>query len=339
MKSEFVMKKYNEGWFKDCHHMALLHATSNLISEYDCLICNQVYYYVKDEQYGIQIERIDFFNVYDILPKFGIECEVQNESSLRDILERGVNKNTYIIAGIDNYYESIRRDFFLKKHVAHSMLISEVNYKKSEVTILEQPLFFSHDYQFYKISIEELIKSNLSFNERKNDPHFFLKKLPDICKYKGNLPEISILKKREEKRVKNIETKLCFMSKLLSYRKKVYCGIEYLNEFIEEIEAIIEKSIIDIEFGEKLIENLSAIIQGKTEELVAIKRVISMDVYPLYENNQKKIITNWSMIRNYISKMIYSKKIKDYKIQDLLANILSCEYKNFEVFYDRCDSK
>lgn len=144
------MNIFSECWFKDCHHMALLPVVDELLGSYEYLLLNQIYYYEENDITGLNIKRIDFLNIYDKLELNGISCQVLYGKNVISILQENLENSAYAIIGVDNYYESIRDDYFMKQHVAHSLLITKMNYKEKIATVLEQSYFLDMIINFIK---------------------------------------------------------------------------------------------------------------------------------------------------------------------------------------------
>lgn len=60
--------------------------------------------------------------------------------------------------GIDSYFETLRNDYYQKRHSGHSVLICGINEEEKIYKIIEQPFFFSLNYQIYDISLTEIKK-------------------------------------------------------------------------------------------------------------------------------------------------------------------------------------
>ncbi len=331
------MKSFNECWFKDCHHMALLPIMNEFLGTVDDLVLNQVYFYTKSDFCGLELKRIDFRNIYEILENKGIECDIVDNEDLILILTQYLKKNTYAIIGVDNFYESIRKDYYHKKHQAHSLLINDIKYDKKTAIVLEQPAFFSINYQLYNLPFKELTSSYLNFIARKKDSNFFSKELSDICKYKNEIPNISIFSKKQYKNNNTVDIEKYFIKNLLLYQENIMKGIEYIQVYKRKLGKLIE-NIIEYREKEKeiIINTMTQIILGKNEELVAMRRIISIDLEKKYIDNQKQIVNNWSIIRNKVSKMFYRKQYnKQYivNINELLQEIYIREKNNYNIIF------
>ena len=88
--------------------------------------------------------------------------------------------------------------------------------------------------------------------------------------------------------------------------------------------------------NEIFINSMTDIILGKKEELAAIRRILSCELEKKYIKNQNQIISNWSIIRNKFSRMIYRKQKNDQYIVDinnLLQNIYIREKDNYNIIF------
>lgn len=328
------MKNFSECWFKDCYHMALLPIVNEYLGNYDCLLFNQVYYYYIDDNV-IKLKRIDFTNVYTLLKKHGITCQNFNEENIINTIIHNYCINDYVIVGIDNYYEKARKDYYQKKHVAHSLLITNINYENEEATILEQEFFFSNTYKKLNISFSELEEMQTSYLINKNKESFFDKPFPDICKINNVIPDISLFRKTGEDKVCSAESQKQFIQKIIKYNSSISSGIKYILEWNNLIGQNVKKGIADINYGNFIINALSEIILGKKEELAVMNKVLPLQMVEEFVLSQKSIISDWSCIRNKISKIIYSKEINQSYLEDihyLLSNIYFNENANYVIF-------
>lgn len=331
------MNIFNECWFKDCHHMALLPIVKEFLGTFDDLILNQVYFYKEKEFGDLEIKRIDFRNIYEILEEKGIECHVFSTRDILSILKQYLDKDSYAIIGVDNFFESIRKDYYKKKHIAHSLLIKNLEYDEKKVVVLEQPTFFSTDYQLYELTFNELINAYLNFVDRKENSNFYVKKLSDICKFQDNIPNISIFSKKIFKKNNDDISKDIFLKEIFLYKENIFRGIEYIEVYREKIDLLVKKRIhMNENENEIFINSMTDIILGKKEELAAIRRILSCELEKKYIKNQNQIISNWSIIRNKFSRMIYRKQKNDQYIVDinnLLQNIYIREKDNYNIIF------
>lgn len=327
------MNIFSECWFKDCHHMALLPVVDELLGSYEYLLLNQIYYYEENDITGLNIKRIDFLNIYDKLELNGISCQVLYGKNVISILQENLENSAYAIIGVDNYYESIRDDYFMKQHVAHSLLITKMNYKEKIATVLEQSYFFRYDYQFYQVLFDELRNSYLGFINNMNNENFFKKELSDICKYKNTIPQISIFRKDENVKSNIIKNRREFFGFLLSYKRQMSRGVYNVLHYSKQLKNIVEKAIHDEEQREQIIKSMTEIILGKNEELVTMKRIFENGQDKKYLYNLKDIIYDWTIIRNKITKMIYNKKIQNNYfeiVEKLIHSIYVLEKDNYD---------
>lgn len=217
------------------------------------------------------------------------------------------------------------------------MLIKNLEYDEKKVVVLEQPTFFSTDYQLYELTFNELINAYLNFVDRKENSNFYVKKLPDICKFQDNIPNISIFSKKNFKKNNDDISKDIFFKEIFLYKENIFRGIEYIEVYREKIDLLVKKRIhMNENENEIFINSMTDIILGKKEELAAIRRILSCELEKKYIKNQNQIISNWSIIRNKFSRMIYRKQKNDQYIVDinnLLQNIYIREKDNYNIIF------
>ena len=165
MTSEKIIKikPFRDIWFKDCFHMALIPPVIHNLGNADCLIFNHIWRYGYEDN-SLLGHLKEFGNVYEILNSKGIKCIplTNHEEDISGFVIDKLNNNNFVIVGVDNYYERIRKDFYNIKHSGHSILINGYDESKSFFAI-EQPFFYSYEYDICNVDVEDLKKAYLSY--------------------------------------------------------------------------------------------------------------------------------------------------------------------------------
>lgn len=319
MKKLYQINPFNTLWFKDCYHMAMLPVIVNNLGNAECILYNQFFTYDFSEN-GITVVSNDFTNLYDILTSKNIECmPFVKVYDLICFVKTAIQTNHCIIIGLDNYYEEIRRDLYMIKHQAHSVLIHGIDTEKEIVNILEQPFFYSYDYKSCCLSFKSLEDGYNNFVERRdgNFKDFFYKQLTSISCIQGLLPSACIISvKEQKKKSKNdLQARERFIESIQSNISEIYEKIECINRFIEDFEKFY--LLCNDENNQFIVNNLSEVINNKLIEhyLYSTLFELESDILRL----QKSIIIDWGGIRSILSKYMFSKKRIDTHI------ISSCE--------------
>ncbi len=322
----FNVKPFNRLWFKDCFHMSLIPAIDFINGNADFFMYNQMYNYVFSENY-LSINTIEFDNLYSILDNYKIRYEVKvNQIDIISYLINNLSNSKLTIVGIDNYYESIRRDCFLKKHNGHSVLVCGVNFSKELFYIIEQPFTYSFKYSLQELSFIDMEKCYLSFVQNHAKKEFYCNKIYNSCLYNNEIPLSVTLDTKKIGQPDNLFDKNIYKHNLKNNFKLLEKGIESLKIFSDNYKNIYDNCSSENKNSMEIIKNLNCIINAKNVEIYIHNKMSLLS--DMQKNNGITIAELWSQIRTLLSKYMYSHKRNEshlFQIRENFINIINSE--------------
>lgn len=320
------VQPFNEIFYRSCFYSSLFPIVNYYYKDVLPVFLNDVTIYdylnINGKQ-RLAVRYLSNKNLDDMLCDLGINieslCYIEN---LIDNIKDDVQKNKLIIIRADSFYESIRKDTYLKTHLTNSLLIYGYNNINKEINIIEHD---HRDYMSYKkstLNYEEIVNVYKGFHDnfmqRASDPSYFLFSSSDSNKAKNIFDYNSHFKGYKT----NINRKL----------NDIKEGLEKLEKYSEIImEIVLCENNLNINL-EDLIKSLSMIINGKHAEVYKLDRLIG-------ENDeitklQKKILYNWMLIRNTLVKYQFSEVYIENKYI-LFFNILEDILRDEKLYYKR----
>lgn len=327
------IKPFNDIWFKDCFHMAFLPAIGHVLGNNECVLFNQLYLYHLNN-YGITLKCREFHSLYDIAAKKNISCmPFIKVYDIAEFIQMAIRTGHFIIVGIDNYYEEIRKDFFQKKHQAHSVLLYGIEQSlDTKVFVLDQPFFHSYAYQTYQMSFYNLINAYNSYVDRMKDNSFFANRLSHICCINSIQPSACLIYNNKlDNQETDRDSRFCFKRELINNHKDIYIHLENILQYKNILEESYSYTVTDPICGDKIIEDLNNLILSKNVEFYVFERLFKADKGR--KTLQSEIINGWSFIRAAFSKARFSNKAN--KLHSEKCKML-CEdiYRNELLFYN-----
>ena len=340
--NEYGINSFNDLLYKNCFYNALF--TALWILEKDTKIFMQndsfIYYFNKKDyqvSFGMKnivkfsiAELLSFLNIdskllkHDVIKEYNVKFsapiganpiediidkldEVKNPIivSHNDIisdLNKSLKNNSLVILWVDAFYEEIREDAYKKKHILHALLV--YNYDKASKTysVIEQSDSNALDYSPQKISALSLKKSYIkllkTYNFPQNFPTFF-----EIRK--SNIQNDSIL--------------LDFFGK-----KDMIVCLNNLKLIINYISKKILSNKEIKQYGERIIDNISNIINNKKVEIYILNIIEDIN-----EDNRDILLEKWIFVRKEILRLYYGefRSRSVIRISEMLSDILSLEEK------------
>lgn len=330
----YNLEPFTHVWVKDCYHMSILPGIFFVKGNADCLLFNQYFKYVVEDDV-ITYKAINLKNVYELLNENGIDIQpILEVENIHDYIKKELNNGNVIILGIDNYFESLRKDYYQKKHSGHSVLICGMDEEKRIYKIIEQPFFFSVNYQMYDISFKEIEEGYKSFLNRKQTSCFFYNILPDILRVNTEIPSACLIN-IEKERVKSKED-IFIQNRYLKYlqnnKMEIIQALESVLEFRKKFKEIYISCTEKYKEDEFIILKFNELINNKIMEQYLFKLLFQEknNKYEIYN----LIIEKWSKIRMIFSKRIYSNHYVESQIEKgmlLLTEIYNLEKKLWNI--------
>ena len=327
---------FDSVWFKDCFHMALIPVVNQLNGNADCVLFNQIFTYSYDSA-ALSISAHNFENLYSLLSQNNVT--ILPQVSVEDVVtfsRRYIENDYYIILGVDNYYESMRRDVYLKKHQGHSILLYGTSHVTGAFYMLEQPFSHSPNYKSYQISFDTARKCYESYVHKMNDSNFFEFGLASICRINNStIPSLCLIEKKKNTQVeKDKSARNKYIRRMITNQELIRDSLSCISMFSDNIENLYVQSTNNKQTNEEIIKGMNQIIIAKNIELYLSRISLS------YENEMeyflKEIISDFTSLRSYFAKLLYSQCfIKEHVALAIrkLSNIRKLEQKLHRSLY------
>lgn len=323
----YDLKPFTRIWVKDCYHMSILPGIFFVKGNIDCLLFNQYFKY-SIENDVITYKSINIKNVYELLKDNGIDIQpILEVKNIHNFIKNELNNGNVIIMGIDSYFETLRNDYYQKRHSGHSVLICGINEEEKIYKIIEQPFFFSLNYQIYDISFNEIKKGYESFLNEKQTSNFFYNILPDILRVNGEIPSVCLINiKGRENLKEDISIRNRYIKNLQNNIGEIIQALESILEFRNKFKEIYISCIEKYKENEIIILKLNELINNKLMEQYLFELLFRGEdnKYEIFN----LIIKKWSKIRMIFSKRIYSNRYIESQIvkgMSLLTEIYDLE--------------
>lgn len=336
LKCYLEIEPYREIWFKDCFHMALIPAVIHNLGNADCLLLNHYWQYNYCE-YGLIGKLHEFQNVYSILNNNGIKCNpcIAIPHEINYFIKDELLKKNYVIIGIDNYYERIRKDYYNIKHSGHSILINGCDDFKRVYNVIEQPFFYSYEYDKYNIEYEDVNLAHLAYIDRINDDNFFYNKLTNITRIGDAIPiACTIASKKINSQKENLQVRSEYLTRILELEKEKINSLSSIEIFADNFNILYSFCIDENKISNQIIRNLNDIINMRQIENYLNKIVLGREFN--LENLGKDICKKLITIRTLIAKYMYSHIKQDFHInkgKDILKDLYNCELRYYTELY------
>lgn len=343
MKDKVIINNvepYNNLFYRSCFYNSFFPVMNLYKRNILDFIGNDISYYVINE-YKMDDGIWEDFNVEyfaaqpfeKILANTGIHMNTKDVSD--DLIEdicHSISQNYPVILWVDPFYESIRYDTYLKKHMSHTWLIYGYDKWNQTINIIEHRYSGSLSYE----------KKNISFSDAVNCYDGYIinnyqkcgfPKLTE-CQNKCGYPDFddyanfcSFPKINNFSNSRNIQTyyEFCndidvcntfgsnnflemYFCHLDAARDKIGMSLQYLDKYLNGIEAMFS-------IGE--VNNMDSIqtIMDKFNNIVNAKLVEKYKIQNLFQDQGglivliEKLITEWNYARTIMVKNLYSKKL------------------------------
>lgn len=147
---------FNGFSFGNCFYSAIFPVVNKIFGTITPIIAN-TFFWLENIREGIRLNFKNKINLIEYLNKLDVSVIVyKNVASVCNKIEKDIDKEKCVICYLDCFYLSIRKEFYLKKHFVHSILIYGYNKKEKQFLVLEHLNSNNLAYSHYKISYHEL---------------------------------------------------------------------------------------------------------------------------------------------------------------------------------------
>lgn len=318
-KINYSIKPFRDVWVKDCYHMSILPVVMYVKGNGDIILYNQNFEYKKNK-IGISYVCNDFENIYINLEKNGIKnIPLLNVQNIEEYIEEKLKKQYLVIVGIDNFYQKIRKDFYKKKHSGHSVLVNGVDIENRIFEIIEQPFFYSLNFDYYRLDYFSLKEAYFSFIDRKNQKNFFYNELKETTRIKNKeIPSLcSFDVSQRDINSNNTKSQKTFIKNVYLKEDKYNESLEIILQFKDEFNMLYLKCETENELSLEYIKELSDLINNKIFEkyLYDKMRLKNISSYLGY------IIEKWKYVRMILSKHMFSGIYKSESVENCIMKL------------------
>lgn len=159
--SSFIkgVSPFNAVFYRSCIYNAFISAVKFWGKDELLFMSNDLPLYGKNEEGRVpgRIRYIEKKPLPELLETVGIEMELRDRSGdiTGDIAEI-IDGGGMVILGVDCFFESIRRDFYLQKNWPHNILVTGYDAAAGEAAVLEQTGVNNLDYHEQRLGFKDL---------------------------------------------------------------------------------------------------------------------------------------------------------------------------------------
>lgn len=294
------VESFNDMWYKNCFYNALIPVVQYYLGRIDSFIISDLgieYTYEKAAGIpSITYKPSEQVEAFEYLSRLGISSRKNDTKQIVKDIKNAIEQDKLVIVGIDCYYESTRKDTYLKNHWPHVILVNGFNeesiyvsesdyinsiiYKQSEIPqgVMEE-CHESYVQRFYSDLQGSFFE--FSFDEKGMDKESIAERQDAIVK--------EAIQKRIEK------------------RSQVEKSVEAIREFADNLK---------FEDSEIYYKALDSTIE-KMNELINHIQVNQYLMVKLFEGKQEltevfnEVIRLWSGIRGCMAKIRFSESCSD----------------------------
>ncbi|MCX7922794.1 MAG: BtrH N-terminal domain-containing protein [Clostridia bacterium] len=349
---------FNDIFYKMCYYNALFSVVNHLGKSVLPFLASDVYAYNYDTNKNIpniDFKILSFKTDEQLLKESGIveEAKEPGYDVIEDIIE-SISADKPVILFVDCYYESIRRDVYLKHHWPHSLLIYGYDESKQVCNVIEHKYRDSLTYDKCTLSYLDTINAlngymtNFMLEGDDTSAEYLevvgteKNSMADLMRYLETFPvkartkpyfEYS-LAQGEEISISVEECMKTFKETLYNNREVVDKGLEGLKLFVENYKALANSE----QFPAQTFEDLNS----STNNILTIKQVEKYKMSQLLKDRADiigvldEIISNWGAVRASVAKMMYSGAINANSFVftvDKLEEICHLEQKYNEMMF------
>lgn len=315
---------FNDIYYKNCFYNSFFPIVYHFSKSIYNILANDVIRYENNKNSKtINIDYIECEDMLSMVNEIGIKVDTKMKSeNVIDNIKTSLCKDKPVILWVDCYYESLRKDMYLKHHWGHTLLFYGFDDEKKEFNIIEHKMMENLSYKKMTISYDDVVKSYNSYLERfyhGTFPTYFEFYVDDL--HNG-------LSVQEEINISLDKMRFNFQSKIEIIEK----GLRELKECLEGYKKI---AVIEDELSKhatELVNMTNNIINTKRVEEYRIQNFFGGESELFVAN--KQLIKYWENIRIVIAKYVYTSIYNEKSIEksiEVCDLIINQEIKCFEL--------
>lgn len=302
-KTEWMIQPYNELFYMNCFYNSLIPVFGALVQSNLPILANSISVYIS-EKGVISSKYIIDKSIEDILREYGINFEkIRTKENILSTIQEKVLQNKVLICWVDCFYLEYRKDKFSKEHFPHTILIVKQDEMHQEVEIIDHSRYDALNYQYRKLSFEELEKATNGF----------------LDNYDCIIENLWIFSNR---RLFVNDVNLVKLYK--SYQNMLKENNEKIEEGVNQI-TFFRNRILNLKVG------LSDIIDGMNKIVDACRVRVLFVKYLTDSKNINKLINeildSWIALRGAIVKELFHKR---KQITEIMLDDMSEKLENIE---------
>ncbi|WP_419889716.1 amino acid adenylation domain-containing protein [Paenibacillus xylanexedens] len=290
------IEAFNDVFYKNCFYNSLF-PVLNLysIGVLPVMINDRMHYRFDEHQGILRLEYQAVLSDDQLIERMGLtyETKTYSEDIRKEIIE-AVNLNCPVIIRVDCYYESLRKDMYLRTHWPHSLLIYGYDLQRQVFHVIEHDHRDNLTYQPMEMPMNDIVQAYEGFvrlfMEEEEVPTFYAFSACETVSHTRNNIMLEELRDMFIDHVRVTPGEINQeLSHLLSFIQKTY-------QFNEEDSPVMA-------YAELVLQSIVDIVNAKKVETYRMQR--------LYEHHTdlvsaaQAIQDHWSELRNVLAKAVY----------------------------------
>ncbi|SET14071.1 cysteine peptidase family C39 domain-containing protein [[Clostridium] polysaccharolyticum] len=330
MKKIEHMEPFNEFFYRDCYYNSLFSILKHFEVDIWSVIANEVFLYCSTPENCLHgtASYLCAKSMDLVLREQNVKCSYvyQRENIIQHAIE-AIDYDSPVIALVDCYEEEIRKDFFHKEHLDHSMLLYGYDEVEKEFIVMEQTKKNTLNYSEKRISFQSLENAINSYQEL-------------YGRHKADEPLLTCFSYAKNVKKQEIES-------IKESAKSIYA-----RNYLKMLPEFAVQDMIRMQMKNKLSEYLSdgeyadGVMEEVLESLNAINNAYLVEKikWNLFLENREleqlleSILSNWQVVRLAILNTIFEgnnleEKRKEAKKKLILLEEEEKKLNNLVFFY------
>lgn len=328
------IEPFNDFYYKNCFYNSFFPVVTHFNRSILPFLINNIVTYKNEHLNGrvfLCAKYIGCRSESEILTDIGI-CyltKLKCENIIGDIKNSILNERPVII-WVDCFYEPIRKDTYLKQHLAHTWLIYGYDDTCSKLHIIEHRERENLSYQKYTINYQDAINcyQGYIFNyQPKCEPSYYEYYLKDPCTTYSNVDMGN-----------NNEDMSIFIHTMLCNKDAIIRDLNYVKLFIDDFKSIVMHEKVLLANAEEFLNKFNNTINCKQSENYKLFILLSNE--PELVNKINTIFSLWKFIRAKMAKFLYTAVYNQDVFQlmvDKLEELLNLEQQFYIKLYSYFD--
>ncbi|XBX10014.1 BtrH N-terminal domain-containing protein [Enterocloster clostridioformis] len=298
---------FNEYFYRDCFYNSLFSVINYLEGDICDILANeiQIYNHIPSHVLTVGITTIESEPMETILRRMNILYNRSEKGTDQKEICDALDQDKPVIIMVDCFEESIRAEYYKKKHFDHNLLVYGYHLEHKEFYIIEHSGKNRLDYKKRVIPIETVLKASDAY----------------ILQYQSNKQDSSILYKfyhRQSWRSDREDAKVAFCKNYLMHEEI----IRNQSKELDMLKCILSDIIAD---RKKLSTCIESIVKAIT--VIINAKVMEKRKYELFLNHielkrlMQSIINGWTIIRLNLMNYQYGGIMIDRKLDDVVSRL------------------